>query len=143
MSKLIVLASIGVLFSTVTALMESKGFNPVNDLSNFNDLKPEYIPDNSYLAVAVRNKEGNYPDIHKLALTESFAPLNLNVFSQEYIKKAMPNQDIQIFEGDRFGIAVISNKIAKKEIQSKEEAKKETLPPKEDPPPKEQKDNKK
>lgn len=123
MSKLIVLASIGLLFSTVVAVMESKGFNPVNDLSNFNDLKPEYIPDNSYIAVAVRNKEGNFPDIHKLALTESFAPVNLTIFSQEYIKKALTNHDVQVFEGERFGIAVISKKQNKKEV---------SLPPKDE-----------
>lgn len=128
MSKLIVLASIGILFSTVVVSMEEKGFKPVNDLSNFNDLKPEYIENNSYIAVACRNKEADYPDVYKLPLNESFAPVNLSIFSQDYIKKALPNHDIQIFEGERFGIAVISKKQNKKEI---------SLPPKEDEKPKE------
>jgi len=119
MKSLIVLASIGVLFSTVVVSMEAKGFKPINDLSNFNDLKPEYIEDNSYIAVACRNNEGNYSATHKLALNESFAPIHLNVFSQEYIKKSMPNHDIQIFQGERFGIAVISKKQSKKEATEK------------------------
>ena len=121
MSKLIVLASIQLLFSVAVAKMEGKGFNPVNDLSNFNDLKPDYILENSYIVVAVRNKEGKYPDIHKLPLTEG-TPLNLNVFSQEYVKKALPKHDIEIIDGERFSLAIISNKIPKKE---EEEPKKE------------------
>lgn len=104
------LAGIAVLFASVCLIMNEKKLQIPPDIHNFNELKPEYLPDNSFLAVAVRNKEGVYPDVHRLPLSGGLTGVNLNVFSREYIKKVFPEKDIVFYEGERFGIATIAEK---------------------------------